>query len=137
MSNQDVRLLDSKGKDDPTTFLQGILSMHPNVVFFGETGSGHGTHPWDGLNSCKCGGFPFMEGKDGVFETGAPYRVVCTCCGSKTEQGDVATIRDRWNEKNENIVLSDPEGVYLGVDVTRTRTPITLLKYPIPACPEI
>lgn len=68
-----------------------------SIFIFGRVGSGRALHPWDNLKQCCCGGFTFMKGKDGVFETGFPYQIVCSKCSSKTKQGDVREIKEEWN----------------------------------------
>lgn len=72
-----------------------------NIIIFGRAGSGKAFHPWDGLNLCECGHYPWMEGRrGGAFEQGAPYRIVCRHCGRHTQPGDVQTVKDAWNNRH-------------------------------------
>jgi len=72
----------------------------PNTLIIGQAGSGKAYHPWDNLNRCKCGGHPFMRGKDGDFYTGYPYSIVCMSCGKRSSKGTMQKVRDEWNGAN-------------------------------------
>jgi len=68
-----------------------------NALVLGTTGHGRGYHPWDNLKNCECGGYPWMQGKDGGnFEEGAPYRIECHKCKKHTKYSDVSEIKNDW-----------------------------------------
>lgn len=72
-----------------------------NSIVLGESGGGKAFHPWDILNMCTCGGTPFMEGNNGDFRTGAPYRIVCQQCGKTTKYSkSIAEIKLVWSVIN-------------------------------------
>lgn len=57
-----------------------------NSLVLGKSIPSNVNHPWDNLKVCKkCRTYPFMEGKYGRYESGAPYRILCIHCGRKTE----------------------------------------------------
>lgn len=69
------------------------------VTFYGTLGTGRAYHPWDDLALCsKCGGYPYMVGKDGQdFHSGPPYRIKCLECGcSSISSDDISLIRKDW-----------------------------------------
>lgn len=73
-----------------------------NLLVLGKSIPNNGYHPWDNLKVCKkCGKYPFMEGRHGRYETGAPYRILCIHCGRKTEfKSDIQLLKKRWNSIN-------------------------------------
>jgi len=79
--------------------------IHPylpkeNVLIVGSTRQGRARHPWDNLKVCKCGYYPFMEGKDSqVFEVGGHFRVGCPECGIYTKYGDVSEVKYEWTNE--------------------------------------
>lgn len=77
-------------------------SHQTNLFIVGKSLPNHVHHPWDNLKVCKkCGNYPFMEGKKGLFETGSPYRILCIHCGRKTEyRNDISLIKKMWNDIN-------------------------------------
>lgn len=69
-----------------------------NYIILGSAGSGRVHHPWNYLKLCKCGGTPWMEGKNGGnFEEGEPYRIKCLKCGKHTKSGNIDDIENEWN----------------------------------------
>ncbi len=70
-----------------------------NELILGSSGSGKGYHPWDNLKQCTCGGVPFLKGKNGVFETGFPYKIICLNCEKSTNDGEVDYIKKQWNDE--------------------------------------
>lgn len=73
----------------------------PNMIILGGAGSGRVSHPWDYLKQCKCGGSPWIEGKNGGnFEAGEPYRVKCCKCRQCTIEGKAMDVIDLWNVMN-------------------------------------
>ena len=73
-----------------------------NLLVLGKSIPNNGYHPWDNLKVCKkCGKYPFMEGRHGRYETGAPYRILCIHCGRKTEfKSDIQLLKKKWNSIN-------------------------------------
>lgn len=74
-------------------------------VVIGGSGSGRGYHPWDNLNPCpKCGDkAAWLVGNDGkCYESGSPYKIICTSCGYQSiSSDDWAICKADWNKRVE------------------------------------
>lgn len=75
-----------------------------NGACFGVPGIGRAFHPWDDLEKCSCGGYPYMVGLDGKdFDSGSPYKIFCTrCLKSTVANEDISTIKKEWNQLRLN-----------------------------------
>ena len=73
-----------------------------NLLILGKAVPSKVYHPWDNLKKCKkCGMYPFLEGRNGRYETGAPYRILCVHCGRKTEfKNNISFLKQKWNSIN-------------------------------------
>lgn len=40
-----------------------------------------------------------MYGKDGIYETGAPYQIICHTCKNHTQKGNYEEVVAEWNNQ--------------------------------------
>lgn len=74
---------------------------YKHSYIMGRTGKGIAIHPWDNISKCKCGGQPFMVGKNGVdYNDGYPYKIVCMTCKKTTSYGSIDLVKKEWDDIN-------------------------------------
>ena len=89
-------------------FAKYSITQKENRICFGALGVGKVFHPWDELEYCFCGGYPWMVGKDEKeFYSGLPYKIICLKCRRETSLAhsldEVSNIKKEWNDKSKEV----------------------------------
>ena len=88
---------------EKTIIIEGNVKKHSNLLILDTCGSGKCHHPWDNLKPCSCGCNDrplLMYEKNKLYVCGGTTEsvfAICGVCGRHTENADITTTIDRWN----------------------------------------